>query len=152
MLAKLSDNTLLATAAVLVIVVGLFIMATGELHSMAGLLFPFPFFVEYTNRRDRRASEEAIEEAFACLNQVQNGKLWMGIEAYIVLRTPTDAMSWELLCRTQRGLWFVTVVTMSGVSTVEGMTVREISASDAAKSLRNRTDLYFKYFGRPTVA
>lgn len=152
MLTKLSDNTLLASAAALTALGGLGILAGAPVFGLASFILPFGLIVEYTNRRDQRSSEAAVLTAFAGLDQVHNGKRWMGAESHVILSTSSEPFVWRLLCRTQRGCWFITTVTMYGVAAVESMVVVEISACEAASHLKNRTDLFAKYFGHPTIA
>lgn len=123
-----------------------------HLLATAAFLVLFVLFLEIVNRHDTRASMDAVRAAFAALDQVHSGKRWMGSESEIILCKPTESFSWKLLCRTRRGIWFETIVHMSGVAHVERMDIREISANEAALALQHRTEIYAKYFGQPDAA
>jgi len=152
MLKRVPDRALLL--AVLVSLVASFVSLAWEaiLLAMAMFIALFVFFVELVNRQSIREARDAVVAAFSNLDQVHGGKRWMGFESEIIRFREGDGFTWRLLCRTRRGLWFETIVYMSGGAHVERMEVQEISAHQAALALQDRAELYAKYFGQPTAA
>jgi len=152
MLTQVTDRSLISSAYFLTLV-SVALLIQGEIYlGIGALTLPAGCIIEWANRRDQRATQRAIALAFARLNTIENDKLWLGIEAEIILSTATGTFHWELLCRTYRGNWFIAHVHMTGVEFVESIKVQEIAPGDAAVRLRRHSALYARFFGCPTTA
>lgn len=124
------------------------------------ILFALIFTTRYLTVRKANKQARLIREAFAKLDVIQNDKRWLGAEASIVLwgaafveqNTKGRVTTRELLCRTNRGVWFVVAVSVFKASRITEFSITEAHDQAARKILQHDRALYTKYFALPETA
>lgn len=140
------------------------VLGPNPLYTFPGLALFGVFCVlmeQYTTFKTEQERHAAVMREFAQLNQIAEGRQWLGRESKIVHRFDAIYLSdesrryqhyrWPLLCKTEKGAWFLLEVDTQGAKVLTS-TVEPVTDEHAARLLASEPALYTANFGKPEIA